>query len=98
MRKNQLLTEPFAWVKNVYSLRTVGGNNSVQTALSYTALERQPYSQRVQLPTYTQVTRRLSAALSTLEMSFQPLLIAHLYPVSTVPTIKKNTENKERNS
>jgi len=98
MLKNLLQTVPFAWVKNVYSLRTAGGNNSAQTALSYTAPLVQQHSQRVQLPTYTQVTRRLSAALSTLEMSFQPLLIAHLYPVSTVPTIKKNTENKERNS
>jgi hypothetical protein len=94
----QRSTVPFAWVKNVYSLRTVSGNNSVQTVLSYTAPQVQAHSQRVQLGTYTQVTRRLSAALSTLKMSFQPLLIAHLYPVSTVPTIKKKKENKERNS
>jgi hypothetical protein len=98
MLKIQRKTVPFAWVKNVYSLRTASGNNSAQTALSYTAPQVQPYSQRVQLPTYTQVTRRLSAALSTLTMSLQPLLITHLYPVSTVPTIKKNKENKERNS
>jgi hypothetical protein len=98
MRNNQLLTVPFAWVKNVYSLRTASGNNSVHTVLSYTAPEVQPLSQRVQLPTYTQVTLVLSASLSTLKMLIQPLLIAHLYPVSTVPTIKKNKENKERNS
>jgi hypothetical protein len=52
----------------------------------------------VQVPSFTQVTTLLSAALSPLKNLFQPLLIADLYLVSTAPTIKKKKENKERNS
>jgi len=88
----------FAWVKNVYSLRTDSGMNSGYTQLSYTPPTQAQTLIRVQLPSFTQVYSMLSTVLSTLKNQFQPLLIADLYPVSTAPTIKKKKENKERNS
>lgn len=87
-----------AWVKNVYSLRTDSGVNSVYTSLSYTAPLYTNPTIRAQLPRFTQVTTFLSSALSTLKNLFQPLLITDLYLVSTAPTMKKKKENKERNS
>jgi hypothetical protein len=93
-----LKTVSFAWVKNVYSLRTDSGMNSGYTQLSYTPPTRAHLPIRVQLPSFTQVATMLSAALSTLKTQFKPLLITDLYIVSTVPTIKKKKENKERNS
>jgi hypothetical protein len=88
----------FAWVKNVYSLRTDSGMNGGYTPLSYTALTKAQTLTRVQVPSFTQVYSMLSTVLSTLKSHIQPLLIADLYPVSTAPTIKKKKENKERNS
>jgi len=88
----------FAWVKNVYSLRTDSGMNSGNTQLSYTPPTSASLPVRVQVPSFTQVSIMLSTVLSTLKNQFQPLLIADLYPVSTAPTIKKKKENKERNS
>ena len=91
-------TMSFAWVKNVYSLRTDSGNNSGYTAFSYTPPIYADTAIRVQVPSFTQVPTIFSAVLSTLKNGFQPLLNSDLYPVSTAPTIKKKKENKERNS
>ena len=88
----------FAWVKNVYSLRTDSGMNSGNTQLSYTPPTSANSVIRVQVLSFTHVYTWLSTVLSTLKNQFQPLLIADLYPVSTAPTIKKKKENKERNS
>jgi len=88
----------FAWVKNVYSLRTDSGMNSGNTQFSYTPPSEAQTLIRVQVPSFTQVAIMLSTVLSTLKNQIQPLLITDLYPVSTVPTIKKKKENKERNS
>ncbi len=88
----------FTWVKNVYSLRIDSGMNSGNIRFSYTAPLFSSVPTRVQLTRYTQVSTTLSAVLSTLKNRFLPLLIVDLYPVSTVPTIKRMTENKERNS
>lgn len=88
----------FAWVKNVYSLRKDSSMNSAYTHFSYTPLANASLSIRVQVPSFTQVSNIVSAALSTLKNQFQPPLIADLYLVSTAPTIKKKKENKERNS
>jgi len=88
----------FAWVQNVYSLRTDSGMNSGNTQLSYTPPTQAQTVIRVQLPSFTQVSSMLSTVLSTLKNQIQPPLIADLYPVSTAPTIKKKKENKERNS
>ena len=98
MRKSMPIFTSFAWVKNVYSLRTDSGMNSAYTQLSYTPPTVASLPTRAQLPSLTQVLTLLSAALSTLKFHFQPLLITDLYIVSTVPTIKKKKENKERNS
>jgi hypothetical protein len=98
MHKAMPKTVLFAWVKNVYSLRTDSGINSAYPPLSYTAPTRASLPMGVQVPSFTQVTTLLSAALSPLKNLFQPLLIADLYLVSTAPTIKKKKENKERNS
>ncbi|MDB5163213.1 MAG: hypothetical protein JWO54_170 [Candidatus Saccharibacteria bacterium] len=98
MRKTSPIFMPFAWVKNVYSLRTDSGMNSGYIKVSYTPLTSTYLPTRVQVLRFTQLNSLLSAGLSTLKMSFQPLLITDLYPVSTVPTIKKKKEIKERNS
>lgn len=87
-----------AWVKNVYSLRIDGGMNSGYTAVSYTAPLSAYAHQRVQVPTFTQISTMLSAVLSTLNNVVTLLLNTDLYPVSTAPTMKKKKENKERNS
>jgi hypothetical protein len=97
MPKNMLISVPSAWVKNVYSLRTDSGINSGNSSFSYTALYVQFSQVLGQLTRYTQVSTMLSAVLSTLTFLFLPPLDRDLYPVSTVPTIKKITENKERN-
>lgn len=82
----------YAWVKNVYSLRMSSGIASGDTLSSYTPPTLATIYTRVQTPTFTQVSTMFSAVLSTLKMSFQPLLIARLYPVSTAPTIKRTKE------
>jgi hypothetical protein len=98
MHKNMPISVSSAWVKNVYSLRTDSGINSGNITFSYTALYIQFSQVLVQLTRYTQVSTMLSAVLSTLKFLFLPPVDRDLYPVSTVPTIKKITENKERNS
>jgi hypothetical protein len=98
MHKTQLIPLFSAWVKNVYSLRTVGGMNSGYIQDSYTAPMYSNSVIRVQVPSFTQLSTKFSAVLSTLKNRFLPLLFVELYPVSTVPTIKRTTENKERNS
>lgn len=87
-----------AWVKNVYSLRIDGGLNSGNIQNSYTATSLASNALWVQTPTFTQVSTMFSAVLSTLKMSLQPLLIANLYPVSTVPTIKRTKGKMKGNS
>lgn len=89
---------PFTWVKNVYSLRMISGIDSGNTIVSYTPPTLASIGLWVQTPIYTQLTTKFSAVLSTLNIPQLHLLIRHLYPVSTVPTIKKKKENKERNS
>ena len=98
MRKLMSLFVSFAWVKNVYSLRTDSGMNSAYTKLFYTPPTHASLPMGAQVPSLTQVATMLSAALSTLKTQFRPLLIADLSIVSTAPTIKKKKENKERNS
>ena len=98
MLKTMSIFTPFAWVKNVYSLRTDSGINSGYNQYSYTAPINAFIPIRAQVPSLAQVTTLLSAALSTAKNHLRPLLITDLYMVSTVPTIKKKKENKERNS
>ena len=98
MPKNQLSIVFTAWVKNVYSLRMNQGIVSGITLVSYTASYTTNQRVRVQLPSFTQIATHVSAVLSTLKNAFLPLLIIHLYPVSTAPIIKKEKEIKERNS
>jgi len=98
MRKTMPIFTSFAWVKNVYSLRTDSGMNSAYTQLSYTPPTNASLPMGVQVLGLTQVSTMLSSVLSTLKNQFLPLLITDLYPVSTAPTIKKKKENKERNS
>ena len=86
------------WVKNVYSLRMNSGIDSGKTVFSYTPPLLTPYPDSVQTLGFTQVSTMLSAVLSTLKTSVQPLLNTDLYPVSTAPTMKKKKEIKERNS
>ena len=93
-----LKTVSFAWVKNVYSLRTDSGVNSGYNQYSYTPPTSASLAIRAQVPSFTQVYTVLSTVLSTLKNQFWPLLITDLYMVSTAPTIKKKKENKERNS
>jgi len=86
------------WVKNVYSLRMTSGIEGGDIPLSYTPPTLAYSRIRVQTLSFTHVSTMFSAALSTLKNSYLHLLNSHLYPVSTVPTIKKKKEIKERNS
>ena len=88
----------FAWVKNVYSLRTDSGMNSGYTGIFYTPPTSTHQAIRVQVLSLAQVITMLSTVLSTVKNHILNLLIPDLYMVSTVPTIKKKKENKERNS
>ncbi len=87
-----------AWVKNVYSLRMTSGIERGETLVSYTPPTLPSQSLWVQLVAFTQFPSPLSAVLPTMKNTYFHLLIHHLYPVSTEPTIKKIKENKERNS
>ena len=87
-----------AWVKNVYSLRMNSGTERGNTGVSYTPPILAFVPMWVKIPSLTQVSTMFSAVLSTLKNDILHLLITDLYPVSTVPTIKKKKENKERNS
>ena len=98
MLKNQLKSMLTAWVKNVYSLRIDSGVNSGYPLFSYTGPTRALPAIRVQVTSFTQVIVKFSSVLSTAKSTYFNLLNTHLYPVSTVPTIKKKKENKERNS
>jgi hypothetical protein len=98
MRNIQSRTTFTAWVKNVYRLRTGSGMNRGYVSFSYTAPVSAHHPTRVQVLGFTQVTTALSAVLSTVKMSISHPLTADLYPVSTVPTMKRMKENKERNS
>lgn len=81
-----------AWVKNVYSLRMNSGVSSGKTQGSYTSPLSAYAVVWVKAPVYAHVSTNFSALLSTLKMSFQPLLIRQLYPLSTAPTIKRTKE------
>lgn len=98
MLKTMQFFTPLAWVKNVYSLRMNSGKDSGDTQFSYTPPTLPNPQTRVQVLSFTQLTTKFSAVLSTLKSRIQPLLITDLYPVSTAPTMKKKKENKERNS
>jgi hypothetical protein len=78
-----------AWVKNVYSLRILGGitSDDMYTGVSQNAI----YPQLpVHKPTYLSLfIPVLSTQLSTRFFANLPPLIRQLYPQSTVPTIKR---------
>lgn len=80
------------WVKNVYSLRMNGGVNGGYTQNSYTSPISRTMAMWVKARIYTHISTNFSAVLSTVKMSMQPLLISQLYPLSTVPTIKRTKE------
>ena len=75
----------FAWVKNVYSLRTAGGTTS---AMLYTA-SLLPISSGFEAvyksPALTLSLHRFTAYLYTAKISVFNLLLHHLYPQSTAP-------------
>lgn len=86
---NTLLT---TWVKNVYSLRIAGGIKSVY---SYTGEVLRLYftqQQRDKSPILPSLIPAFYTQLSTSFLRKIPLLIAWLYPQSTVPTIKRTKE------
>ena len=87
-----------AWVKNVYSLRMNSGIAYGKTIFSYTVPIAPTYTTRVQPQVFTHVMSLFSAVLPTVKKNLLPLLFSQLYTLSTVPTIKKMKEIKERNS
>lgn len=75
----------FAWVKNVYSLRTAGGTTG---ALLYTASLPSTSSNHqavYNLPALTLSLHRFATYLYTAIFSYFNLLLHHLYPQSTAP-------------
>lgn len=86
------------WVKNVYSLRMNSGIDRGETFVSYTPPTLASMLLWVQTFIFTQFSPMLSAVLPTIKNAISLLLLRQLYPLSTVPTIKKKKENKERNS
>lgn len=81
-----------AWVKNVYSLRIGSGMNRGYSTNSYTPPISSHAAMWVQSPIFTQVLATLSAVLPTRKITSSYLLNRWLYPLSTVPTIKRTKE------
>lgn len=82
-----------AWVKNVYSLRKIGGTTG-EYSFTVTSSSSSTLAQIMEnfLFIRTFITA-LSPALSTRKNSFLSLLYSRLYPLSTVPITTKTKEN-----
>ena len=81
------------WVKNVYSLRTAGGVTSDKTyteGYSGAQITRSPVHKH---PHLSGLLPAFEPDLSTAIYRQFNLLINHLYPLSTVPTITETKEN-----
>ncbi len=76
------------WVKNVYSLWLTSGDTCGYIYTAITPLVQSTHIIRVQLPLYTQLTTSFTPSLFTAFFRNFNLLIHHLYPLSTAPTIK----------
>jgi hypothetical protein len=83
------------WVKNVYSLCVEGVVNRAKSYTGGVYQHSNPLTLRVQTPSFTQSLDRFTPSLYTPFFNFLHLLTAHLYTLSTVPTIKKTKENKK---
>jgi hypothetical protein len=83
------------WVKNVYSLCVEGVVNRVKSYTGGVYKNSNPLVLRVQTPSFTHSLDRFTPSLYTPFFNFLYLLTAHLYTLSTVPTIKKTKENKK---
>lgn len=82
-----------AWVKNVYSLRIARGVTGGQTyteSCSDTQITPSPVYKH---PTLSRLLPAFEPSLSTTIFRQFNLLINHLYPLSTVPTITETKEN-----
>lgn len=80
------------WVKNVYSLRLVGGITGVWV---YTDGRTIWLNQRIGVynrPFLPLFIPTFLAVVSTFKTIFSPLLYGHLYPLSTGLIIKRNKE------
>ena len=87
-----LNTLSFAWVKNVYSLRTDGGTNG---GVSYTGMGLATTYLLAPVHNSPSLARFIPLIYTQLSTAFFrkiPLLISWLYPQSTVPTIKRTKE------
>lgn len=78
------------WVKNVYSLCVEGVVNRAQSYTDTYKSTFTPNLTRVQPTTFTQLVDSFAPFVYTANFRYFNLLNAHLYTVSTAPTIKKN--------
>jgi hypothetical protein len=83
---------PNTWVKNVYSLGIAGGINSGPLYTGSPLTAYQPQNWLYKPPVLLSLIPVFSPQLSTPFLQKIPLLIALLYPQSTVPTIKRTKE------
>jgi hypothetical protein len=85
-------TLSIAWVKNVYSLGIVGGIDSGLVYTAGTLTAHRPQNQSYKSLVLPSLIPAFSPQLSTSFLRNIPLLIAWLYPQSTIPTIKRTKE------
>jgi hypothetical protein len=83
---------PKAWVKNVYSLGIAGGIKSGSVYTVGVFVGHQPQNWLYKPPVLLTLIPDFTAQLSTSFLRKIPLLIAWLYPQSTVPIIKRTKE------
>jgi len=82
-----------AWVKNVYSLRIVRGINSARLSTTDYKSALYPHMPAYKTTVIPTLVPAFSPQLSTSFLEKVPLLLGWLYPLSTVPTIKRTKEN-----
>ena len=80
-----LKTTTFAWVKNVYSLRTAGGTTGASLYTASLPLTSYGTKAVYNSPALTPSLHRFAPYLYTVIFGHFNLLLHHLYPQSTAP-------------
>lgn len=92
LKQLSYVTSPalFAWVKNVYSLGTAKGTNSVQLPTTQPHTDTYPHIPVHKSPVIQRLIHQFKTHLSPSKISHFNPLNSHLYPLSTVPINNQN--------